>query len=60
MMTQEEKQQEKARLVQRQRAERSFDRKRMGPTAKSRVNDTDRAFKTWLKGRLDEIFDADR
>ena len=63
MMTPEEKEQEKARLAQRQKEfQEAHDRKYGWVKRAKRQNyyDTDRAFKTWLKGRLDDIFDADR
>ena len=63
MMTPEEKQQEKARLAQRQKElNEAFDRKYGWVQRAKRQSyyDTDRAFKAWLKGRLDDIFDADR
>lgn len=63
MMTPEEKEQEKARLAQTQREiKEALDHKYGWVKRAKRQNyyDTDRAFKTWLKGRLDDIFDADR
>ena len=63
MMTPEEKEQEKARLAQRQKEfQEARDRKYGWVKRAKRQNyyDTDRAFKAWLKGRLDDIFDADR
>ena len=63
MMTPEEKEQEKARLAQTQREiKEALDRKYGWVKRAKRQNyyDTDRAFKTWLTGRLDDIFDADR
>ncbi|MDC3009088.1 hypothetical protein OA002_02990 [bacterium] len=62
MMTPEEKEQEKARLAQRQKElNEAFDRRYGWVKRAKRQNyyDTDRVFKTWLKGRLDDIFNAD-
>ena len=62
MMTPEEKEQEKARFAQTQRElNEAFNRKYGWVRRAKRQNydDTDRAFRTWLKGRLDDIFDAD-
>ena len=62
MMTPEEKEQEKARLAQtRKEFQEAHDRKYGWVKRAKRQNyyDTERAFRIWLKGRLDEIFDAD-
>ena len=61
-MTPQEKEQEKARLAQaRKEFQEAHDRKYGWVKRAKRQNyyDTDRAFRIWLKGRLDEIFDAD-
>ena len=62
MMTPQEKEQEKARLAQaRKEFQEAHDRKYGWVKRAKRQNyyDTDRVFRIWLKGRLDEIFDAD-
>ena len=62
MMTPEEKEQEKARTAQSQKELKEAYERRYGWVRRAKRQnyyDTDRAFRTWLKGRLDEIFDAD-
>ena len=62
MMTPEEKEQEKARIAQARKEFQEAQDRKYGWVRRAKSQnyyDTDRAFRTWLKGRLDEIFDAD-